>query len=249
MREAPAPRHSKKAADAAHRHGKRAALPDFVKPCLATLVDKAPSSDNWIHEIKFDGYRIQARLENGKVKLLTRKGLDWTGKFPTVAAAVAKLPADTALIDGELVSEDEDGISRFSLLQQDLKEGRHDRMVLYAFDLMHLDGADLKPLPLQRAQGGARQAARPRPQARRDALQRIADRAGPDPAQARLQDGAGRHHLEGRRQRPTAPAAAATGSRPSAPTGRNSWSPALRRRAPTPMRSARWCSPSTSAAS
>ena len=128
---------------------RRAPLPRFVAPALATLSDKAPGSANWIHEIKFDGYRIQARLENGKVKLLTRKGLDWTDKFPTVAQAVAKLPARTALIDGELVSEDADGISRFSLLQQDLKEGRHDRMVLYAFDLMHLDGADLQPLPLQ----------------------------------------------------------------------------------------------------
>jgi bifunctional non-homologous end joining protein LigD len=134
------------------RHAKRdtdrAALPAFVEPCLATLVDKAPDGDRWIHEIKFDGYRIQARLDRGKVKLLTRKGLDWTRKFPSVAEAVAKLPADTALIDGELVSEDAKGISRFSLLQQDLKEGRHDRMVLYAFDLMHLNGADLQALPL-----------------------------------------------------------------------------------------------------
>lgn len=125
-----------------------AALPRFIAPALATLSDKAPSGATWIHEIKFDGYRIQARLDNGKVKLLTRKGLDWTAKFPTVAEAVAKLPADTALIDGELVCEDADGISRFSLLQQDLKAGRHDRMVLYAFDLLHLDGADLTSSPL-----------------------------------------------------------------------------------------------------
>ncbi len=149
MREAPAPRHSKQQADAAHRHGKRAALPDFVAPCLATLVDKVPTGARWVHEIKFDGYRIQARLKGGKVKLLTRKGLDWTDKFPTVAAALAKLSADTALIDGELVTEDKDGISCFSLLQQDLKAGRHDRMVLYAFDLMHLDGTDLRPAPLR----------------------------------------------------------------------------------------------------
>jgi len=126
----------------------KAALPAFVTPCLASLADKAPDSGNWVHEIKFDGYRVQARLELGKVKLLTRKGLDWTKKFPTVAAAVAKLPARTALIDGELVAEGPDGISSFSLLQQDLKASRHDRIVYYAFDLLHLDGADLKPLPL-----------------------------------------------------------------------------------------------------
>src|SRR5215470_9071865 len=76
------------------------ALPAFVAPCLATLTDKAPDSAGWVHEIKFDGYRIQARLDHGKVKLLTRKGLDWTKKFPGIAAAVAKLPAKTALIEG-----------------------------------------------------------------------------------------------------------------------------------------------------
>jgi len=132
----------------ATRKTKHSALPSFIEPALATLVDRAPDGARWIHEIKFDGYRIQARLDRGKVKLLTRKGLDWTGKFPTVAEAIAKLPANTALLDGELISEDIGGISRFSLLQQDLKEGRHDRMVYYAFDLLHLDGADLRPLPL-----------------------------------------------------------------------------------------------------
>jgi bifunctional non-homologous end joining protein LigD len=123
-------------------------LPAFVEPCLATLVDKAPSNGDWLYEIKFDGYRIQARLDHGKVKLLTRKGLDWTDKFPAIAEAVAKLKVETALIDGEVVSEGSDGISRFSLLQQDLKAKRGDRMVLYVFDLLHRDGKDLKSLPL-----------------------------------------------------------------------------------------------------
>ena len=88
------------------------------------------------------------RLDRGKVKLLTRKGLDWTKKFPTIADAVAKLPVRSALIDGEVVVEGDDGISSFSLLQQDLKAERHDRMVFYVFDLMYLEGADLKSLPL-----------------------------------------------------------------------------------------------------
>ena len=136
----------RKRADLTRAH--HAALPSFVEPASATLVAKAPDSARFIHEIKFDGYRIQARLDHGKVKLMTRKGLNWTDKFPTVAEAVARLPADTALMDGELVSEDKDGISRFSLLQQDLKAGRHDRMVYYVFDLLHCDGMDLKPLPL-----------------------------------------------------------------------------------------------------
>jgi len=127
---------------------RKVALPDFVNPCLATPAEKAPDGDNWIHEIKFDGYRIQARLTRGKVKLLTRRGLDWTKKFPSIAAAIAKLPAQSALIDGELVAEGVDGISSFSLLQQELKRGSDRRMLFYVFDLMHLNGQDLRPLPL-----------------------------------------------------------------------------------------------------
>jgi bifunctional non-homologous end joining protein LigD len=148
MRKTPAPKRGKKDAAAALRLPPHAALPRFVTPCLATLVAKAPDQKRWEHEIKFDGYRIQARLDHGKVKLMTRKGLDWTKKFPVVAHAVGKLHARTALIDGELVVDDSKGISRFSMLQQDLKAGRHGRMVLCVFDLMHLNGADLKPLPL-----------------------------------------------------------------------------------------------------
>src|SRR6201999_2558178 len=120
----------------------------FVEPCLATLSETAPESANWVHEIKFDGYRLQARIDNGKVKLLTRRGLDWTKKFRTVCAALSKLPAKTALIDGEVVVEGDDGVSSFSLLQQALKSGDDQRMAFYVFDLMHLDGHDLKPLPL-----------------------------------------------------------------------------------------------------
>ncbi|MCW5694928.1 MAG: DNA ligase D [Pseudolabrys sp.] len=128
--------------------GKRAALPDFVEPCLATLADNAPDSANWIHEIKFDGYRLQARLARGKANLLTRKGLDWTHKFRGIADAVEELPAETLMIDGELVVEDDNGVSSFSLLQQELKSGRQDRLVYYVFDLLYLDGADLRGLPL-----------------------------------------------------------------------------------------------------
>ncbi len=124
------------------------ALPDFVPPALATLRAAAPSGAGWLHEVKFDGYRIQARLDHGEVRLLTRKGLDWAHRFPNVAAAVAKLPAATALLDGELIVEDEGGISSFSALQTNLKAGRRDRFVYFVFDLLHLDGTDLTPLPL-----------------------------------------------------------------------------------------------------
>lgn len=130
------------------RAGRGSRLPDFVPPSLATLHDKAPSGADWIHEIKFDGYRIEARLDRGKVKLLTRKQLDWTHRFERIAEAVAALPAETALLDGELVVENDKGVSSFSMLQNDLKEGRGDRFVYWVFDLLYLDGRDLTGEPL-----------------------------------------------------------------------------------------------------
>jgi bifunctional non-homologous end joining protein LigD len=123
-------------------------LPDFVPPCLATLSERPPDDPAWVHEIKFDGYRIQARLEGGKAKLLTRKALDWADRFRPVADAVAELPVDQALLDGEIVSESDKGVSSFSDLQQDLSEGRTDRLVYLVFDLLHLDGHDLTKEPL-----------------------------------------------------------------------------------------------------
>jgi len=125
----------------------RSKLPEFVPFSLATLYDQPPSGSDWVHEIKFDGYRMQARLDHGRVRLLTRKQQDWTHRFNPVAQAVATLPAETALLDGEVVVEDENGISSFSLLQTDLKEGR-DRFVYYVFDLLYLDGRDLTGAPL-----------------------------------------------------------------------------------------------------
>jgi bifunctional non-homologous end joining protein LigD len=124
-------------------------LPDFVAPCLPTLAARAPSGAGWVHEVKFDGYRIEVWLAKGHVRLLTRTGLDWTDRFGSVAKAFAGIAADTALIDGEIVSEDENGRSDFSALQADLKAGRTDRLVYYAFDLLHLDGRDLRDLPLR----------------------------------------------------------------------------------------------------
>ncbi|GAB4072588.1 DNA ligase D [Ancylobacter sonchi] len=131
-----------------------APLPAFVEPELATLVAKAPTGKNWIHEIKFDGYRIEARINNnaqgkGRVRLFTRSGLDWTGRFgPSLVEALANLPIQSALIDGELVVETPQGASSFTLLQQDLAADRHDRFVYYGFDLLHRDGTDLRGEPL-----------------------------------------------------------------------------------------------------
>lgn len=133
------------AADAWPKGSKKGALPDFIEPALATLKAKPPSGAKWLHEIKFDGYRLQAHIEGKSVKLLTRSGLDWTDRFGTsIAEALRGLPCDAALIDGEVVVEKENGASDFSALQQDLSEGRSDRFVFYAFDLMHLDDHDLR---------------------------------------------------------------------------------------------------------
>jgi bifunctional non-homologous end joining protein LigD len=123
-------------------------LPVFLEPSLATLSGKAPSGGQWIHEIKFDGYRLQARVDGKSVKLLTRNGLDWTSKFKRIADALKKLGLGSALLDGEVVVEDEAGVSSFSSLQEDLKAGRIGRMVFYAFDLFYLDGYDLTKVPL-----------------------------------------------------------------------------------------------------
>jgi len=128
---------------------KKTSIPDFIPPQLATLKQQAPTAKGWIHEIKFDGYRLQARIENGKVKLLTRSGLDWTDRFgEAVPQALASLPVSQAVIDGELVVEGTGGASDFSALQADLSEGRSDRFIFFAFDLLHLDGKDIRQVTL-----------------------------------------------------------------------------------------------------
>ena len=93
-------------------------LPKFVPPQLATLVEKAPEGDEWLHEFKFDGYRILARLENGRVRLLSRNGRDWTANFPAVAEGVARLPVKDAMVDGEVAVFLPDGTTSFQALQQ-----------------------------------------------------------------------------------------------------------------------------------
>ena len=139
---------ARRSAEPMRSNRRRGGLPAFVPPSLATLHGTPPDGAEWIHEIKFDGYRIEARLDHGKVRLLTRKQLDWTHRFERIAHAVAALPAETALLDGEMVVENEKGVSSFSLLQTDLKDGREDRFVYWIFDLLHLDGRDFTSEPL-----------------------------------------------------------------------------------------------------
>jgi DNA ligase D-like protein (predicted ligase) len=125
-----------------------AALPEWVPPQLTQLVDAAPEGDQWLHEIKFDGYRMHARLDRGAVKLLTRTGLDWTHKYPPVAAAVAALGARQAYLDGELCGVFPDGITSFGIIQAASDAGNAAGLVFFIFDLLHLDGDDVAVRPL-----------------------------------------------------------------------------------------------------
>ena len=125
---------------------KAASMPRFVEPQLCKLVDKPPAGKAWAHEIKFDGYRMQLRVQDGKARLLTRKGLDWTDKFPAVVKAGAKL--SDGLIDGELVALDHTGAPSFAALQAAISDEKTDDLVFFVFDLLFADGEDLRDLPL-----------------------------------------------------------------------------------------------------
>ena len=134
----------------------RGLLPEWIPPQLTQLVDAAPDGDHWLHEIKFDGYRMHARLDRGAVRLLTRTGLDWTHKYPAIAAAVASLGARQAYLDGELCGVCPDGITSFSMIQAASDAGNAAGAGVFLFDLLHLDGEDLARAAADRAQGAAR---------------------------------------------------------------------------------------------
>src|SRR5215471_4799155 len=125
-----------------------APLPQFVPPQLSQPVEKPPSGPQWVHEIKLDGFRMAARIDNGRMQLLTRTGLDWTDKYPSAIAALAGVKAKTAYIDGELCGVDEAGLPSFAHTQAATDGERGARLVYYAFDLLHLDGQDTFRLPL-----------------------------------------------------------------------------------------------------
>jgi len=121
--------------------------PAWIKPQLAKLVEKAPDGVEWAHEIKFDGYRMHARLDAGRPQILTRRGNDWTDKYPAIAKAIAGLPALNAYFDGELCGVLPDGRTAFNLIQNATDTGEGS-LVFFLFDLLFLDGENLMPLPL-----------------------------------------------------------------------------------------------------
>jgi len=136
------------------RSAPRERYPGFIEPELAQQTLKAPDGRDWIHELKLDGYRIQIHIRAGgkngerKATLYTRKGLDWTARMPEIAAAAAQLPVEAAILDGEVVALDAKGIANFADLQAVFQENRTKHLIYFGFDLLHLDGHNLRGLPL-----------------------------------------------------------------------------------------------------
>ena len=118
----------------------------FIEPCLPSPADKPPSGANWIHEIKHDGYRLMARRNPVGIRLVTRNGHDWAGRYPLVVEAVNRLKVRSCLIDGEVVCCDENGVAAFQMLRHRQNEPR---AFLYAFDLLELNGTDLRREPIE----------------------------------------------------------------------------------------------------
>ena len=128
---------------------RKAALPDFVPPQLATLVKLPPEGDEWLHEVKFDGYRMICRLDRGNVRFWSRNHKDWTNKFPTLVKAVKNFPAQTAILDGEVVILDTKGRTSFQSLQKSLGRTAQAAFIYQIFDVIYLDGYNLTGTPLR----------------------------------------------------------------------------------------------------
>ena len=125
----------------------------WIKPQLSRLVTTAPEGLDWAHKVKYDGYRMHSRLDHGQVSLLTRTGLDWTGKYPSIADTITSLPAETAYLDGELCGVRADGITSFSMIQNASDGGNQAALVFFLFDILYLRGRSLIDLPLLERKG------------------------------------------------------------------------------------------------
>lgn len=129
--------------------GRKAPMPEFVSPQLATLVDTPPSGDEWFHELKFDGYRLLCYLNRGQVRFWTRNQKDWTAKFPTLGKAVKALKLGSAILDGEVVALDASGRASFQRLQQAIHKNAGAGLVFHIFDVIYLEGFNLTRCPLR----------------------------------------------------------------------------------------------------
>ena len=132
----------------APRKAARSKIPGSIAPELPTLVEEIPHGREWIYELKLDGYRMIGRVHDGKATLFTRRGHDWTHRFPTIAAALEEVKGGDAIVDGEVVVLKHDGTSDFQALQNAMRQGNHEEIVFFVFDLLYHRGCDLRPLPL-----------------------------------------------------------------------------------------------------
>lgn len=137
----------KKSAAKSASNRKAAAMPEFVAPQLARLAETPPSGKGWLHEMKFDGYRIQTRVEGGKAVLRSRNGLNWTDRFPAIARQLRGLP--DCIVDGEVIAVGSEGVADFAGLQEALRQKKTDELRYFVFDLLFLDGDDLRAVPLE----------------------------------------------------------------------------------------------------
>lgn len=128
---------------------RKAPMPEFVSPQLATLVDKPPAGDEWFHELKLDGYRLICHVNRAQIRFWTRNQKDWTAKFPTLAKAVKPLRLTSAILDGEVVALDAKGRASFQKLQQHINKNQAAGLMFHIFDLIYLDGFDLTRCPLR----------------------------------------------------------------------------------------------------
>ncbi|MBZ9670916.1 ATP-dependent DNA ligase [Mesorhizobium sp. ES1-3] len=124
----------------------------FIEPLMPTLVEKPPEGEGWIHEVKFDGYRSQIIKDDGGVRIFTRRGLDWTAKYRDLAKAASDLDVESAIIDGEIIVLNEAGLSDFGALRKAITSRQHD-LYFVAFDLLHVNGHDLRDMPLEDRRG------------------------------------------------------------------------------------------------
>src|SRR5256885_9006023 len=124
--------------------GRQAPMPRFIEPCDPTLAEHAPTGSEWVYEIKTDGYRAQVHIRNGNVTIYSRSGYDWTEQFAPIAKAAAKLKVRQAIIDGEAAVLGNTGLPDFQALRRELGNRQSSRLLYHAFDLLYLDGTDLR---------------------------------------------------------------------------------------------------------
>src|SRR5262245_10527474 len=223
------------------RGARKGILPPFLEPSHAQTAELPPSGPKWVHEIKYDGYRIQARIDGSNVKLLTRKALDWSDRFPRLVTALRALRLASAWIDGEIVVEDSGGIPSFNLLQADISAGRDDRLRYFVFDLLYCDGFDLTKATLLERKTLLEQIVQGVPASSPIRFSEHLAQDGPT-----MFEHACRLGLEGivskRADLPHRRAAVSIGSRPRACCVRNSSSSVTSPRRPKRSRSGRCCS-------